>query len=305
MANAAHKAAFGGQVDDAEAVFDFFKRTEARTDKAATLKAQFLTWYNQSSWFDKNFSQSWYDQLRSRRNAFNIANAVTEADKAAVTRVLTTGMTAEEMQGKPRPKIDVKTGLVGTAIKNPPAVPQVGSKNPSFTRNLKKGLQGEDVKKWQTFLGLTPPTGYFDALTDTRTREYQKKNGLVVDGIVGKNTLSKAFPVAQAPFTPDVPAPPVVSAIKIPSSGGSAPAQPASRPTPSTPSKPPAAKKPAAATPAQKPAATQAPASVLPTANVLKGFSSIPLWAKITGALAGVGLVGGAVALGVKEHKRS
>lgn len=294
--------AFGGQIDDAEAVFRMMQSVTPKTDKAATLRAQFLTWYKQSSWYDKNFSQSWYDEMRSRKNAFNIANAVTEADKALVTRVLTTGMTAEEMQGKPRPAIDVKTGLVGTALKKPPAVPVVGG-NPSFTRNLKKGLQGEDVKKWQTFLGLTPPTGYFDALTDTRTREYQKKNGLTVDGIVGPKTLKQAFPVAKAPFAePGVTQQQVVSSIKIPTSGGS------SQKPSATPASPSVSTKPASSPQAKTPASDSLPATSTPAvlkAGMLGGITKLPLWAKLTGVGLALGATGAAI-LGAKEAaKRS
>lgn len=295
-------AGFGGQVDDAEAILTYMKGTNAQTDAAATLKAQFLTWYNNSSWYNKNFDSKWYDELRSRRNAFNIANSVTPKEKAAILNVLERGMTAEEMQGKPRPAIDTKTGLVGQSIKKPPAgmpIPNA-SGGVGFSRNLKKGVTpGADVKRWQSFLGISPPTGYFDAITDTKTRTYQKDNGLVVDGIVGAKTWAAAFPIVKAE-SPATNAPPsfVTSAMKAPS-GGSATSRPAA-----TASAKPATK------PAAKPASTDSPAAATPAslpvaqAGMLGGLGNIakwPLWAKVAGGIAAVGSVG---ALAYSEHTK-
>lgn len=293
-------AGFGGQVDDAEAILDYMKRTNAQTDAAATQKAQFLTWYNNSSWYDKNFNDTWYDELRSRRNAFNIANSVTPKEKAAIANVLERGMTAEEMQGKPRPAIDTKTGLVGTSIKKPPAgmIPSASG----ASRNLKKGVTpGADVKRWQSFLGINPPTGYFDAVTDTKTRAYQKENGLTVDGVVGKNTWTAAFPVIKA----DLPATDtqsfVASTFKAPSGGG------ATKPPAKSPAKQPVA---SAQTPASKPsgsgAAAPAAAASMPIAQagMLGGLSNItkwPLWAKVLG---GLGIAGSVGALAFTESKK-
>lgn len=284
-------AAFGGQVDDAEAVYVYMKNAVPKTDAASTMKAQFLTWYQNSSWYNKNFDTKWYDELRSRRNAFNLANAVTPAQKAQVQQVLAKGMTAEEMQGKPRPKIDTKTGMVGKSISSPPVLIAPGLK-----RNLKKGVQGDDVKQWQTFLGLTPATGYFDALTDTRTREYQKKNSLVVDGIVGKTTWSAAFPVKAAPFVP--PPSEIASTVK-PSVLSSTPKPTAAQPVASSPSKP-------VATTA-KPASggsggTTAPSTTAPVtagikSNLLGSVSKWPIWAKALGVIGTVGAGVGAVVL--------
>lgn len=57
---------------------------------------------------------------------------------------------------------------------------------------IKKGSRGDDVKKLQTRLNLYPD-GIFGPLTDEAVREFQKQNGLVVDGIVGEKTWSKLF----------------------------------------------------------------------------------------------------------------
>lgn len=59
---------------------------------------------------------------------------------------------------------------------------------------LKKGSKGEDVKKIQMLLGLTVD-GVFGPLTEQAVKDYQKKNGLQADGIVGDKTWSKMFGV--------------------------------------------------------------------------------------------------------------
>lgn len=57
-------------------------------------------------------------------------------------------------------------------------------------RVLKKGDTGEDVKKIQQVLGITPD-GIFGINTETSVRLFQLNNGLSVDGIVGPMTLKK------------------------------------------------------------------------------------------------------------------
>ena len=54
-------------------------------------------------------------------------------------------------------------------------------------RTLKKGSRGDDVKTLQRTLKLYPD-GIFGALTEEAVKEFQRKYGLVADGIVGPNT---------------------------------------------------------------------------------------------------------------------
>lgn len=63
---------------------------------------------------------------------------------------------------------------------------------------LKKGAKGEQVKALQRMLyamgydlGASKVDGDFGSKTDAAVRAYQKKNGLSVDGAVGKNTWTK------------------------------------------------------------------------------------------------------------------
>ena len=60
---------------------------------------------------------------------------------------------------------------------------------------IKNGSSGNDVKTWQKYLksqgydiGSTGADGVFGSKTLAATKQYQKDNGLTVDGIVGKNT---------------------------------------------------------------------------------------------------------------------
>lgn len=65
-----------------------------------------------------------------------------------------------------------------------------------YSSTIQKGSQGSDVKKWQEYLntqgyGLSVD-GDFGTNTYNATIDYQTKNGLGVDGIVGANTWGKA-----------------------------------------------------------------------------------------------------------------
>ena len=58
----------------------------------------------------------------------------------------------------------------------------------------RKGSKGEIVKQIQVALHLLPD-GIFGPLTEEAVMEFQKVNGLAVDGIVGPATLAKLIPV--------------------------------------------------------------------------------------------------------------
>jgi murein DD-endopeptidase MepM/ murein hydrolase activator NlpD len=58
----------------------------------------------------------------------------------------------------------------------------------NLTRKLKKGCNGDDVKKLQKTLGGLTVDGKFQKKTDLRVRAYQKSHKLVADGVVGKDT---------------------------------------------------------------------------------------------------------------------
>jgi len=58
---------------------------------------------------------------------------------------------------------------------------------------LKKGSQGEEVKKIQQKLGLVAD-GIFGAGTEQAVKTWQSQQGLINDGVVGINTWDKMFP---------------------------------------------------------------------------------------------------------------
>ncbi len=73
---------------------------------------------------------------------------------------------------------------------------------------LKLGSEGEDVKKLQIKLGVDP-IGKFGPKTDAAVKEWQSRNGLVADGVVGPNTWAKLMgeSVTSAPVVITEPAP--------------------------------------------------------------------------------------------------
>lgn len=85
---------------------------------------------------------------------------------------------------------------IGQFVVEEPAVPKTIIEavtdvfKPKFTRLLKYGSRGDDVKTLQTLLGIKVD-GIFGVNTLSEVRAFQKKNGLVVDGIVGAKTVGK------------------------------------------------------------------------------------------------------------------
>jgi putative chitinase len=67
---------------------------------------------------------------------------------------------------------------------------------------LKIGSTGEDVKKLQAKLGLKPD-GSFGVVTEAKVKQWQKSNGLIVDGVVGTISWNKLFPPAPPAAKPD------------------------------------------------------------------------------------------------------
>jgi peptidoglycan recognition protein len=58
-------------------------------------------------------------------------------------------------------------------------------------RSLKLGSRGDDVRELQERLGVQPQTGYFGPVTAAAVKNFQRKHGLIADGIVGPLTRAK------------------------------------------------------------------------------------------------------------------
>ena len=56
-------------------------------------------------------------------------------------------------------------------------------------KTIKAGAKGDVVKIWQIIVGL-PPGGVFDTKTERATKDFQRKQNLTVDGIVGDKSWS-------------------------------------------------------------------------------------------------------------------
>jgi murein L,D-transpeptidase YcbB/YkuD len=69
---------------------------------------------------------------------------------------------------------------------------------------LKFGCKTQGVKELQTLLDFTTPTGYFGNITKQKVMDFQKKNNLKIDGIVGPETFKALTPNAVPPPTQDV-----------------------------------------------------------------------------------------------------
>jgi putative chitinase len=71
---------------------------------------------------------------------------------------------------------------------------------------LKKGDNNENVKLMQQKLGIEPAVTNFGPKTEAAVKEWQAKNGLVADGIVGPATWAKIMgegaPIPAAPVQP-------------------------------------------------------------------------------------------------------
>ena len=86
------------QADDIDAINDYFQRTEAKTSAASVDKTMWNIWYKAISltWFGKNLDPTVYDKARQMRDGFNIDNATSDEEKAAVQDVMKSGLKTED-----------------------------------------------------------------------------------------------------------------------------------------------------------------------------------------------------------------
>lgn len=315
----------GSQIEDVEAIDRYMRTTPLKTSEAFQIKDAYIRWYDKSSWWDKNQSGSFFDEIRTRRNQLNIANQPTETKKAEVRQVIATGVTAEEMQGGKKPAIDAQTGRVGSQVKKPTvaATPSTQAKagDPPGPVALESGKiyptirQGSGdrvtVKLWQSIIGASPVDGFFGPDTVAKTKAWQKAHGLGADGVVGPDTW-KAAGTGPAPiFKPETKDTATIFAPPSPKPEFKPSPKPAPKPSTPKPAPTPDKQKPLfvddkklAPTPAKEKKSFKAKGKekAIQAAGMLD-ISSWPLWGKV---LAGVTIAGGVVAavMGKKVPKR-
>jgi peptidoglycan hydrolase-like protein with peptidoglycan-binding domain/uncharacterized membrane protein YgcG len=108
-----------------------------------------------------------------------------------------------------------------------------------YSSTLQKGSKGNEVKEWQNFLNSNgynlSVDGDFGTNTYNATVDWQTKNGLGADGIVGKNTWGKAGYTPYSTASTPTAAPNIGSAPAKPAFNTTATATPTSKPLPNAP----------------------------------------------------------------------
>lgn len=108
-----------------------------------------------------------------------------------------------------------------------------------YSTTLQKGSKGDEVKEWQQFLNSQGYNlsidGDFGDNTYKATTEWQSKNGLGADGIVGKNTWGKAGYTPYSTASTPTAAPNVGNAPNKPTFNTTATATPETKPLPTNP----------------------------------------------------------------------
>lgn len=106
--------------EDIEAINDFMHRSDnvAKTPAARAALNEWVRWYEATKpgmfgfWSDAD-----RDHATNLRNAYNRANAVTQAEKDLTERVIRTGMSAEQMRGETD-----RRNAEGDIVEQPPGV---------------------------------------------------------------------------------------------------------------------------------------------------------------------------------------
>lgn len=299
------------QSEDMDAVNIYMRTLPLKTQEAFSIKDAFIRWYDKLSWYDKSMSNDVWAEAQTRRNQLNIANQPTEAKKEEIRDVLD--------RAADRPKeFDRQTGRVGSQVTKPTVAPTpstmpkpgqptapvapIGSASVPLTRVLVQGVTDGgkgDVKAWQTFLGIVPPTGNYGPTTVAKTIAYQKSKGLVADGKVGRATWEVAFPPGKATApSPDAfaPTPPKPDFAPSPK-----PATPKPKTTtPIEPKKPETVKEKAKAGAKKIADTTKKAGTAINQAGVFS-IGTWPLWAKVAGILT---IVGAAAAAATGQKPR-
>lgn len=77
-------------------------RNAMNYEEAAKIKDDWVRWYGDIGWWEFRFDDAIYDEARNRLQAFDRASAKSKKELESVVNRQLTGMTSEEMEGKPR-----------------------------------------------------------------------------------------------------------------------------------------------------------------------------------------------------------
>ena len=87
------------QADDLDAINRFISGATIRTPAAQALRDQWITWFDTRSSWEKQFDRVTFDEARNKRLDFQLANSLTDAEKAEVRRQASEGISSEQAQG--------------------------------------------------------------------------------------------------------------------------------------------------------------------------------------------------------------
>lgn len=268
---------------DMDAIDRYIRAQPINNDAARVLKSDWIRWYDGLSWFDKG-TESVRQQASNRRNAFNVANAKSDAERETVKQTIATGLTRDEIYNGKR---------VVDAAGNYPKQPGVtvlsaakGTVPVGARPTIRRGSQGAPVVAWQKIIGVTAD-GKFGPQTEAATKKWQLDRGLVADGVVGSATWGAALGGKNAPpmspavaaITPVAPATTKGSAVPT---GAVAQIPSLTKPRP-TIARPEPRPKPKVIAATQQPVKESTDPVINPTqASFLTTFKAMPLMKKVT-----------------------
>lgn len=115
----------GGMIltsDNMEAIAQYMGAEKPQTAEATKIRDEFVKWYNDLWWYEKT-EQSNYDLARNLRNRYNLANALTAADKAQVQDIIKTGLTTEDFMNEPDRRLSSGMLPGPTEVPKAPLIP--------------------------------------------------------------------------------------------------------------------------------------------------------------------------------------
>lgn len=89
------------QADDLDAINRYIADSKPRTPAAVTLRDSWIKWFDSLSWGDRYFDRATLDKARNRRLEWDLANALSDAERATILERAKTGISVEEAQGEP------------------------------------------------------------------------------------------------------------------------------------------------------------------------------------------------------------